>query len=155
MLLEDKINGAWVGGAYPCHFCFQPALAGTEDKYQLQKELDKFTGLDATQNLATKVKLATISFQWTMDNNSHYLQIAAPPQTTNETLDFNSIVVQACVKAQDELRKDCWSNISFLSNTNDGISSDGRFTRTSLTNHLNRKTSNSCHTDPNHNVKNA
>ena len=71
----------------------------------------------------------------------------------NQNSDFNFITAQGCIKAQDYFRKEGWLMISYLGNTNNGVSSYGPFTKMSLTNDLNGDLFFSGHSDPNHNIK--
>ena len=51
--------------------------------------MNKFTGENATQNLATEIKLATVVFQNTKNEECLMVQLAARPQTKNENSGFN------------------------------------------------------------------
>ena len=83
--------------------------------------MKKFTGENATQNLATEIKLPTIVFQSTKNKGSPMVQLAARPQTKNENCGFNFSIADAIVLAVNQLRAEKYSVLYILS-ANDGVS---------------------------------
>ena len=71
----------------------------------MKEQMDKFTGPNSTEQLASEVKLAMISFQWTPNNKLPYFQLAAYPQSKNEPSDFNDNVTKGCIGGVEKLQK--------------------------------------------------
>ena len=112
MLLVDKTQMVLVGGTPPHHSIPIPEeYRGERLSEFLDKEMKEFEKIDTGRTLATKVKLATISFQKN-GQESPLLQLAARPQTKNEASNFNYKIVDACLQDESDLCRDGW-DISF------------------------------------------
>ena len=154
MLLVDKTQMVLVGGTPPHHSIPIPEeYRGERLSEFLDKEMKEFEKIDTGRTLATKVKLATISFQKN-GQESPLLQLAARPQTKNEASNFNYKVVDACLQAEGDLRGDGW-DISFTSSANNGVRYDEKIVQTLSCNFVDGVVSYCGLTDPNHNVKNG
>ena len=57
------------------------------------------------------------------------LQLADQPQTTNEVRNVNYKIVDACLLAENNLRRDGW-NMSFTSSANDRVTCNKKFEQT-------------------------
>ena len=127
---------AVVGDPSPDHFIKFPVCPNDESGQKnmadfVKDQMDNLTRPKVTKELASEVKLATMSFQWTPNNKSPYLQIAAYPQSKNKPSEFNNNVTKGCIKGVEVLQKDGWK-ISYLGNANDGVSCDFALMKTNL-----------------------
>ena len=154
MVQTNQRYRALVGGAAPNHFIRLPVDVDDNAVTDfIACELENFNGIEPTKKKAAEVKLATLSYQWTHDGQSPYLQVSGRPQTKKQKSQFNFDIVNIFAKAETELREDGYA-VSFVSAANDGVSCDSVFVITILKKFLKGLTSLSAHTDTNHNEKN-
>ena len=153
--LHKRYN-AIIGGATPNHFINIPDCGDDKEREVriIEHTIRKFRGENPEENLASEVKLATVSFQSMNNQQCPYFQLAARPQTKNETSCFNQHISEACVKAETICCEDGW-DVSFISAANDGVSYDQVFVQMTLISFLLGSITYTGLTDPNHNVKNG
>ena len=110
-----------VGGAAENHFIRLPEDDNDDDRKTMQTIFDKFA--NNTYSTVSEVRLATISYQWTNNGKTRFLQFMSWPQTKNQNSNFYYEVVHGAELAEACLRKEGYT-VSLMCTAYDGVSCD-------------------------------
>ena len=120
----------------------------TKDRKHIFSDLKYFFSEAGNEfEIATEIKLATVTFQQTKLNESPFIQVARRPQSENQNSDFNDWIAASSVEAQGKLRS-LGFKTSYVGNANDGVLCDHLFVVQKLIDFLDGKISFVALTDP-------
>jgi hypothetical protein len=101
------------------------------------------------KQLASEVKVAVLTLQNCPKGMCPYITIAGRAQSKNENSKFNEDIHEACIEFARETE-----GVTYLSASNDGVSCDSKFVRTTTIAFLRGLVDQTASTDTNHNTKN-